>query len=119
MSLRSRLETFHLISPAAGWPIGTTVLVPAPTPPSRERVAIYSGVFSSPNATRFAFAGTDGTPINGPIDLLPNTNFVLPQNDNFDPWYITPSTTGLSIVITAGALLGDIYYLLVPGDFVS
>lgn len=116
MSLRQRLETLHLMSPPAGW-TGTVTLVPAPAPPVRDRVAVYSALLSAGATTAFHFADTAGNPISGTINLLGDTPLQIEQNANMDPWFLTASAQGLQIVIDSGGpLTGNIYYLVVPGD---
>lgn len=116
MSLRQRLETLHLISPPSGW-TGTVILVPAPTPPARTRVAVYSALLSAAATTVFNFADTAGNPISGSINLLADTPLELEQVANQDPWFLTGPALGLQLVVTSGGpVMGDIYYLIVPGD---
>jgi hypothetical protein len=116
MSLRNRLESLHQISPLAGW-TGTTTLVGAPPPPSRDRIALYAGLFSAGTVTSFYFADTTGTPISGTFSVLADSVWMLEQNMNTDPWFITAPTTGLQLaIVSGGPLTGDIYYLQVPGN---
>lgn len=116
MSLRDRLETLHLMSPTSGWPIGPTVLVPGV---AHMRIAVYSAILGS-NANAQAYFATDAgaTPIGGDFFALSGMSTVLPQNDNTDPWFITPTGKDLSIAVVAGPVYGDIYYMVVPGTLV-
>jgi hypothetical protein len=111
MSLRWRIETQHLRSPLTGWPVGTSTLLPA-TP--QHCVCVYAVLFGSTANCRFYFSDTNNDRISGDIFGAVSTTAVIPQQDNADPWWITPRGTGLQIVVTTGPIYGDIYYLVVP-----
>lgn len=112
MSLRSRLETEHLISPeVVGWPAGTNVIIPAPTD---GRIAIYSALLSAQNITRFYFATDTGFPISGTIILPAGFPLVLDIRENMDPWFLGPKNTGVAIIVSANEVFGDIYWMEVP-----
>lgn len=112
MSLRQRLETFHLIAPPAGWPAGSILVSWGDAQPN-SRVAIYSALLSAPASITFRFTNTNGTPISGPIAIT--GALVLEQNANLDPWFLTEPGQGV-ILADGGPLFGDIYYLIVPGN---
>jgi hypothetical protein len=108
--MRQRLETLHLMSPPAGW-TGTVTLVPAQ---EHTCVCVYAVLFGSTANCQFNLADSDGNAISGQIFGLADMSMVLEQNANFDPWYITPRGKGLQMVVTAGPVYGDIYWLRVP-----
>ncbi len=120
MSLRFRSEALQapLVGPGPTftrtYASGTDTVVPAV---AGQKIGIYRLVLQGVAITTFQFIDSiagPNLPLSGTYALSAGGLFILDTPINMDPWWQTQSGAALQMIVGAGAIVADLWYLQTP-----